>query len=76
MAGRSRVEVRVKEEIILFVWCACCSFQAGTFVIFACAKEYIGKAYAGEVIYTSSDGQAALQALKISGVTSKFAWEY
>jgi hypothetical protein len=44
------------------------------FVISACAKEYIEKAYTGEIIYKSSCSQAALQALKTSRVISKQAW--
>jgi hypothetical protein len=50
-------------------------FQAEIFVISACAKECIGRAYTGQSIYICSDSQAALWALEASRVTLKFVWE-
>jgi hypothetical protein len=50
-------------------------FQAEIFVILACPKECIGRAYTGEHMCAYLDNHTASCALEASMVMSRFVWE-
>jgi hypothetical protein len=64
-------QVYMGEKVTLSLGAYATVFQTEIFVISACAKECMGRAYTGEHIYICSDSQAALKALEALRVTPK-----